>query len=578
MENNLSLKEKIYRTIHILCYERTDINSKLMTAWFGHYELGSYIAFDLSFREKIYRTIHILIQERGSIIFKLFSLWFGWYDGAMYYHYNLYDIFITRQIWMFKRLFMFPIAYYTSIILNTLQRLCGEFKARLSTWVNTINLDAEDAIHKTSQNDHKVPNICEVNNVFPMEIWELIANYGDLKTSVMLMINKTFFVTFSSKLYNTLHLTIVLSKLTKMKLNDENFLKYGPDVLNTPCDSYSIYKRNKISKSFDYEFLDTEIVPDQTLNDKLGEGLTEEQHEHPKSKFSIERDNIPTEVRRFSEINHIIKSIIHNPNSKMKCFIKEVLIDICILDGSIELVGKNTGALNLIRELMTAKNKDIIRASSSVNGRNKVIPVDDNFQRNRWSDPIELITKCDRSSKKAYTATRKPKILDIFPSKIYYKELLIVYMLSKNNYSSKLRRRLFYVKNREHLNKCNPVRYWEKQMKLKSTPIHNNLDLNSRQKMTFNAQLCVDIKGREFKTKADTVEFLQDLIETFINPNYIKTGDFNAKSSILITGPCDSKPQMTHEFTRRAIFGGDGLVNYDMFMILVNKAFHKNKE
>ncbi|CCH40799.1 hypothetical protein BN7_333 [Wickerhamomyces ciferrii] len=417
---------------------------------------------------------------------------------------------------------------------------------------------------KVSQNI-QVLNI-SVNNIFPMEILELIVNYGDLKASTMLMINKTFFITFSSKLYKSLHLTIVLSKLTKMKLNDTNFLKYGPDLLNIPCDSYSIYERNKNSKKFDYEFLDTEIIPDQILNDKLYDDLD---HEHPRTKT-------PTEVRSFSKIIHIIEAIIHNPNSKMRCFIKEVIIDICILDGFKELFGIQTEGSNLIRELVTkTQNKDIISASSSANNRTKVIPIDDTFQRNRWNDSFESYEKFKEFSARTYTDPKKSKIFNIFPQNVYFKELLTIYLTSINNYPTELRRSLFHIQNRTHLDHCNHFRYWEKLMRLKSTrPIYNRSNPKTRQNITFNSQLCVDITKREFKTKEDTNDFLQNLIKIFGNPSYVKTSDF--RSSILITGPRDCKPEISHQFTQDVIFGSEELVNYDMFMILLNKGCHNS--
>ncbi|CCH43885.1 hypothetical protein BN7_3439 [Wickerhamomyces ciferrii] len=437
----------------------------------------------------------------------------------------------------------------------------------------------------------------------PMEIWENIAHIGKINYSMMIIINKSFFCTFAPKIYDTLRLTIVLSPLTKMKLNDEAFLKNGPDTIkNKYYDSYSIYERHQESASFDYEFLDTSIN-DQDYFKGIDPAKHEYfRHDHPlilRSELRGERFNKPFEVRSLKNIQFILKNILQNPNSIMKKFIKEILIDICVFDGFDKLMTMKhssliTGSTNgheSIKELIdqVLEQNELVSVLKISADQNQVkpfhaAPLDDNFDRIRWKDSLEDKTTrffkiYNNIKTKLAHESIKHDLYSIFPQNVYYKELLSVYLLSGKLYSDRLRRRLSEFEYIEEFEAANPIKHWYHTI---TTNFYNRkkrqLDLGSYFRMIVTGQSCVKITNREFKTKQQVYDILNDL---FTNVTCIKTtqnddSDQIYKSSILILGLDDGEPQLPKEFTDNASIPNDDVTDLTLLdlypkLILINK-------
>ncbi|CCH45973.1 hypothetical protein BN7_5560 [Wickerhamomyces ciferrii] len=376
---------------------------------------------------------------------------------------------------------------------------------------------SEAPIYSPSPSDQLNPKF---DNVFPMEIWDLIANYGDLKSSTMLMVNKTFMQTFASKLYDTLQLTIVISTLTKMKLNDKSFLKYGFDKKEVlPGLKSQVEARHKYNKNYDYEYLETEILRDRWVDYYVNcSNFNEEQHKHPKPTKFLERKNKPEEIKSIYKIKYIMKNVFHNPQSKMKQFIKEVLIDVCVLDEMDKLLSDSNDLSKLIKENYSNPSSNekisILRTSC----KNPVVPLDDNFEKRRWEDQDETNERYQVFADKVLFSLRRSKILDLFPRDVYFKELSTVHLLSREMYSSQLRRRLFNLTDENTFNKANPVRYWCDRLLYYLNHTANPLNLDPLYTLIINAQIRVDIKHRQVETKAGINKFLSELIQPFTTP------------------------------------------------------------
>ncbi|CCH45651.1 hypothetical protein BN7_5236 [Wickerhamomyces ciferrii] len=529
---------------------------------------------------KIYKTISSL--WRGDC-YQAVEIWVeepSLLDMAVYEEYEIYHESLLRKIWRFNRMFL-PVRYYSTIPFKVLFRLINTIAMPIrSLWV--ICTQPFISIKRISRASHDtVPGKVDVDNMFPVEILELIAKYGDLNPLDMMMINKPLLCIFAPRVYDTLHLTIVISILRKMKLNDECFLKHGPDnfdkTFRRPIDSYSIYERNKKSKHFDYEFLNTDI-----LDSWKGKGIqinSEHIHCHPQAPNSYDRNNNPMQVRSYEKIKHILKHTIQNPKSIMKKFISEVLIDICILDGYDKLFNEASSSdtnpesskstSQLIEEVESEnQNCSVYFSESSTALRIAGIPFDDNFNRERWRYLQEFKA---RHHKFAFNALNRAKPLyDIYPNVVYFKELIPVFLLSEKIYSHKLRRRLFNIQDSQSfIHDANPLKHWGYTI-IKT--FRGNFSEKERLfKLFISGQISVDVQSRKFETKKVVNGFLNDLIQAFTTDS----NGLKAKTSILIMGIDNCKPQLTEEFTRNASYSEardqGSYVIYKPSMVLINK-------
>ncbi|CCH40732.1 hypothetical protein BN7_266 [Wickerhamomyces ciferrii] len=393
-----------------------------------------------------YRALYI-----GRDIFEALAIWFGHHRGLDRYdirqsYYNA----LYRPLWRLDTL-TFPIRYYLA-----------RWKS-LNEWIDysksitkpfSIKKD-EDEGFEDSKINIDLNHDGDANGIiFPMEVWEIIANIGKLNNSILMSINISFFYTFAPKIYDTLKLTIVLTPLTKMKLTDESFLKNGPDIANNRYnDSYSIYERHEESRSFDYESLDTSIDDQDYF--KGVDPKDRYKHKHPRFKFKSglrgERSNQPFEVRNLKNIRFILKNILQNPHSIMKMFIKEIMVDVCVFDGFNELMtmkrsslinGSTSGVESLEKlidqEIEKKEHVSVMKVNPidhESNWRLYVAPLDDNFDRVRWKDSlIDKATRFFKIAKSIKTNCTHDSIetdlYDLFPHTVYFKELLSVYLLS----------------------------------------------------------------------------------------------------------------------------------------------------
>ncbi|CCH44398.1 hypothetical protein BN7_3961 [Wickerhamomyces ciferrii] len=524
-----------------------------------------------SFSIRIGDSFHVLYTERN--ILEALSVLLGYPRGfgKIYILRSFYNT-TYRPFWRLNRL-LCPIRYHLSKRLNSLYQWTYHSKLKSLIKKNEDFQDFDvskiDDIEKPVSNHNG--NVNEL--VLPMEIWEIIAQIGKIDYSIMLNINKSFLNTFAPKIYDTLKLTIVLTPLTKMKLNDEAFLKNGPDlIMDTKYyDSYSIYKRHQESKKFDYEFLDTSIRDQDYFK-----GIDPKQikrHHHPtmsESKDRGENVNHPFEVRSLRKIQFILKNILQNPNSIMKSFIKDILVDICIFDGFNKLMTMKqrfSSGYESLKELIDQeiKQNEHVSVMKVNSGQNEfksisVIPFDDNFDRIRWQDP--LLNRKIRNSRMIGSIKTKFKehtfshLGYIFPQNIYYKELLSVYLLSDHLYSHILRRRLSKFEKSMYFQNANPIKHWRYTVLNHCyNRITKRVNRPSYYKMIVTGQSCVKIEDREFKTELQVYEILKTLIETLIvkSDNGVGGNSYgldHVQSSILILGIDDGIPQVSKEFTQ----------------------------
>ncbi|CCH44782.1 hypothetical protein BN7_4350 [Wickerhamomyces ciferrii] len=555
-----------------------------------------------SFLHKCIETLHILYTERD--IFEALAIWLGIPRGCgLYYIHHSYYNTVFRPLWKLDRL-SFPIRYYSSNKLQHIYEYIDNFKISMfkSSLMKTDDeegfeniefniIDESTSIYNENPNN---------NSILPMEIWEYIAYHGEINYSIMLSINKSFFYTFAPKVYDTLKLTIVLSPLTKMKLTDESFLKNGSDTIRYKyCDSYSIYERDQESKKFDYEFLDTTIEDQDFFKCNGPQKIARPQPPDPRSMFhKKERYNHPFEIRSLKKIQLFLKNVLQNPNSIMKKYIKEILVDICMFHGfdklmtmekssSVEGSSSEHESLEklIYQEIKQHERTSVLNVDSDQEESEPidVAPLDENFDRIRWKDPLrDKGPRFYRFSHNVRTKSDIDTIRDdlhhIFPQNVYFKELLSVYLLSSDKaYSHILRRRLSHYMNPINFQKFNPIKNWSR------TVVANCIDkLVTREpdtaryfRMIITGQSCVKITNREFKTKLQVYEFLDDLIKTLT----IKSNDYilnNIQSSILILGINDGKPQVPKEFTQNASINTDAsdlitLLKLNPELILINR-------
>ncbi|CCH40737.1 hypothetical protein BN7_271 [Wickerhamomyces ciferrii] len=560
------------------------------------------------FLNKIIDTFHTLYFKRD--IFEALGIWSSYPRGlcGLYISHSFYNT-VYRPFWRLYKI-TFPIRYYLA---NRLKSL-GEWIDYSKSNIKLFSIKKDEDVDLEGFEGPKINYIGRfvsnhngnANDIkFPMEIWEIIASIGDINNSIMMSINKSFFYTFGPKIYDTLRFTIVLTPLTKMKLTDEAYLKNGPDYITAKyCDSYSIYKRHQESQQFDYEFLDTSIDIDQDYFKLLDHNDTK-RNRHPillwyKSKgFTFERLNQPFEVRSLKKIQFILKNVLQNPNSIMKKFIKEILLDVCVFDGFDKLITmKQSSSVNppisgheSLEELIDqkVKNKENVSVMKLVNTDQvmpiRVVPLDDNFDRVRWKDSLEgkivrFFKICNNIKNKLPRASIISDLRHIFPQNVYFKEMLCVYLLSDQLYSHRLRRRISKFQQRQikYFQKANPIEYWHQTIKNnvfeKTTGV---LDKDGHYRMTVTGQSCVKIQNREFKTKQQVYEIFNDLIETLTN---IKSNDNSIdpiETSILMLGTNDGKPQVSKEFTENASYFYEHLPDFSTLrlepqLILINKS------
>ncbi|CCH40735.1 hypothetical protein BN7_269 [Wickerhamomyces ciferrii] len=561
------------------------------------------------FWNKIIDTFHALYIERSSL--EALGIWLGYPRGLAgpYIRHSFYNI-VYRPFWRLDRL-TFPIRYYSAI---KLKYLYG--------WIDSTKPMIEIPLIKKDETgdfeDSKINNIdgfASTHNgsssdiILPMEVWEIIAHIGNIDNLIMMSINKSFFYTFAPKIYDTLKFTVVLSPLTKMKLTDEAFLKNGPDVSrNNYCDSYSIYKRHQEGQKFDYESLDTSIIDQDYF--KGMDPKFRSKHRHPRFKFKSglrgERSNQPFEVRNLKNIRFILKNILQNPHSIMKMFIKEILIDICVFDGFDKLMNMKQSSLingsisdhESLDELIDQKTNQlnqhvsVMKLSSNECKQLYVAPLDDNFDRVRWKDPLEdKAIRFNKTARNIKTNSSRESIESdlrhIFPQNVYFKELLCVYLLSGQFYSHRLRRRLSKFENPKNFFKANPINHWCYTLVDNCyNRITKETDLARFFRMIVTGQSCVKIQNREFKTGLQVYELLNDLIKTLTNvKTNSSTDDVNydrslnhIESSILILGINNGEPQVSKEFTENASFDLADEVDFTNClalhpqMILINKS------
>ncbi|CCH44569.1 hypothetical protein BN7_4135 [Wickerhamomyces ciferrii] len=130
--------------------------------------------------------------------------------------------------------------------------------------------------------------------------------------------------------------------------------------------------------------------------------------------------------------------------------------------------------------------------------------------------------------------------------------------------------------------KFNPIKNWCRTLVAKSLNKVTGEPNTARYfRMIITGQSCVKITNREFKTKLQVYEFLDDLLKTLT----IKSNDYvlnNIQSSILILGINDGKPQVSKEFTQNASINDDAsdlitLLKLNPQLILINKFSDKYK-
>ncbi|CCH44568.1 hypothetical protein BN7_4134 [Wickerhamomyces ciferrii] len=367
--------------------------------------INTVITLITSFLHKCIESVHILYTERD--VYEALSIWLGYPRGfgIFYIHHSYYNT-VYRPFWKLDRL-SFPIRYYSFNTLKGLYEWIGNFKSKVKFSLAKTDEEAgfEDLEFDNIEESTSIYNVNPTNNIIlPIEIWEYIAYHGEINYSIMLRINKSFLYTFAPKVFDTLKLTIVLSTLTKMKLNDESFLKNGPDTIKYKYyNSYSIYERDQESKKFDYEFLDT-AIEDQDYFKGIGPKKIKRPQNPHRSFNGEERFNHPFEIRSFKKIQLILKNILQNPNSIMKKFIKELLIDICMFDGFDKLMTMEKSSLVegsssehesleklIYQEIKQLRRTSVLKVDSDQDEIEPidVAPLDDNFDRIRWKDDLE---------------------------------------------------------------------------------------------------------------------------------------------------------------------------------------------
>ncbi|CCH45005.1 hypothetical protein BN7_4584 [Wickerhamomyces ciferrii] len=430
---------------------------------------------------------------------------------------------ILVAYWRFKTLF-FPLMYYFNSISMMVSNMVQLSASNLS---NLLKGDQEPVTIREEEEGSSITGI------FPLEIWEKISKKGNLDMNNLLQVNSVFYHHFGRmryKEFESVQLLLVLSTTKKMRMSDECFLKYGPDFPNRPYESYKIYERHQISSKYEYEFLDVRTSP--------------------KEDFLAYEKSDSIIISSKKDIDFFIENILTNPNSPLKRCIKNLCMDVSILDGFGELItSQNSNINHFLKELSTQGWLNCIKADlPAVN----VTECHDYFSGCRWQPHLRSYSSLGLFARGLEDSNGK------FPKNVYYKELMPVSgffdQYSKNDRVSQIgfTKESQVLENNpfsRFLNYCDGV-----------PPIIYDMKVIRK---AGNMSLSIDITNRGFLTEKN-VELSFYRFMNLITSKEV-CGDINSSFSIL--GMKDSKLEVPPDDFPLL----DKLVEYEPQIVLINK-------
>ncbi|CCH43181.1 hypothetical protein BN7_2728 [Wickerhamomyces ciferrii] len=292
-----------------------------------------------------------------------------------------------------------------------------------------------------TKNEHEEESLL---GPFPIEIWQIIMQKGHVRKEV-LSINDMFFNELLPYAYansgKTLQLLLVISSTSKMRQNDDCFLRNGPDFPSKPYESaQSIYERSLQSSKFEYEFLDVSYdVSTSFKYEFFGEQLYED----------------TLLITDYEEIKFIFSHIINNPDSRIKEHFKSIYVDVSILHGYQELI-YDSDINDTLRK--TGRSFPVDGSSVKIQVKaNDFFYGTDSHQlfdkdNDRWSDPNGVLKNVDAHS---FSLEPFKTANEIYPTKVYFNELIHIAELFKS-YALNERKYLMNVSHKRQLRSYHP--------------------------------------------------------------------------------------------------------------------------
>ncbi|CCH44024.1 hypothetical protein BN7_3581 [Wickerhamomyces ciferrii] len=374
----------------------------------------------------------------------------------------------------------------------------------------------------------------------PLEIWNDIIMMG-ADPKVLIRINKQFYHSIAPRLYKKfekLQLLLILTKTDKIKANDSNFLKYGPDYPHKPCvNGYKIYERLQEGIKHEFEFL--EVIPKTAQFAEIFLGPI---HKEIKKKTNT------ILISSFNDIEFLFENILNNDESVLKHMIKNISMDISIFDGFEQVMytpGKIQGSELSIDDLIKSiidkrkkqpENTEIEMFQSETNGL-CVTNHNDNFKGCRWKQEPDgnlrtrYIYETERGSfYKRHMNNQK------FPLNVYFMELLHIYQCYQI-YLDDERIKFENIKSNEELYQQTPFRDIYDEIFTVDEIADSCIEYGSRSLLTFEKCSRMKIPHRCFKTEDETFKKLNNIICLMLNEDKIST-------SLLFNGICTTQERV----------------------------------
>ncbi|CCH44518.1 hypothetical protein BN7_4083 [Wickerhamomyces ciferrii] len=382
---------------------------------------------------------------------------------------------------------------------------------------------------KTSDDYHRVNDL---TGGLPMEVWDLIIMMG-ADPKVFIRVNTQFYNFIGPKLYKDfkdIQVLLVLTKTTKIRANDANFLKYGPDYPHKPCiNGYEIFKRRKEGLKHDFEFLEVTRIYD-TIRYKSS-------HE------AIKHNTGAIFITCLKSIEFLFDHILGNEKSALKYMIQSVTVDISILDGFQEVMYQSSGKLpssnlslngmieNMVNNASGSKLTKLQTESIELFATN----LNDNFDNSRWrQDPGTLQTNyLFKPGYNGHVPTNEK-----FPQHVYFMELNHLDDLFALYIKHGKRKEMADIKSESELKKKSPFRIHRKRRRSINTVKNNDYIYTGLSDRAVSKSWDIFIQDRHFKSEVETFDSLAKIVQTLFS-------ETNIKVSLLINGLRLTQEQVT---------------------------------
>ncbi|CCH47125.1 hypothetical protein BN7_6736 [Wickerhamomyces ciferrii] len=384
----------------------------------------------------------------------------------------------------------------------------------------------DDVFHPSldtpKESDDNVQHTPKKLDDLPADVLYELCNYLDPIN--LMKTNRYLCDVFAPYYYDKIYLFLVLTKTDSERKMDMRHLQVGAEVVyDHKGVKQSLAERIMKRTLYDYEVLDTGVD-----NEYL---KTADEHLTPRfSRLKLKRKTIiPSVIYKYDQIICILEHVIKNPNSRLRRYIRKIMVNVAIFDGFPELItNEGCSIQQKIEELRIENRSEVLITDQISNTMDITIqPKVCRCHTPLTTMPFETFESKDKSTEYQYTP--------------YWREQILVGALYHYYYNN-WRIGILQENTQERFEKVNAFSI----LKIKMTYIYRVSNLKEKEKLkdehATHIQGCVRLENKSFVTKNTVETLLEDLID-LMGSNSICG---NMDCSLILSGILDYKMGFTN--------------------------------